>query len=66
MTDDVYGSTLQPFGGITTFMRQPATRALENVDVAILGIPYERDQLSQWDTAWSAQNSRNVGDAVGQ
>lgn len=33
MDNAVYGSTLQPFAGITTFMRQPATRELQDVDV---------------------------------
>ncbi|MBI4674996.1 MAG: agmatinase [Chloroflexi bacterium] len=41
MDNSVYGSTLQPFAGITTFMRQPATRELKDVDVAILGIPFD-------------------------
>lgn len=41
MDNSAYGSTLQPFGGITTFMRQPATRELEKVDVAVLGIPFD-------------------------
>lgn len=38
---DVYGSDLQPFAGITTFMRQPASRDLNGVDVAILGVPFD-------------------------
>jgi len=36
-----YGEKQQPFIGITTFMRCQATRNLENVDVAILGIPFD-------------------------
>lgn len=35
------GAHLQPFSGITTFMRQPATRELNGVDVAIVGIPFD-------------------------
>ena len=35
------GAHLQPFSGITTFMRQPATRDLTGVDVAIVGIPFD-------------------------
>ncbi|HLF88886.1 MAG TPA: arginase family protein, partial [Anaerolineales bacterium] len=35
------GAHLQPFSGITTFMRQPATRDLSRVDVAIVGIPFD-------------------------
>lgn len=36
-----FGAHLQPFAGIPSFMRQPATRNLEGVDVALLGIPYD-------------------------
>lgn len=35
------GAHLQPFSGITTFMRQPASRDLTEVDVAIVGIPFD-------------------------
>ncbi|GAB4580486.1 MAG: agmatinase [Anaerolineales bacterium] len=35
------GAHLQPFSGITTFMRQPASRDLHGVDVAIVGIPFD-------------------------
>jgi agmatinase len=36
-----YGAELQPFAGITTFMRCPATRELAGVDVAVVGLPYD-------------------------
>ena len=36
-----YGADLQPFMGIPTFMRLPATRDLAGVDVAVLGIPFD-------------------------
>lgn len=36
-----YGAHLQPFAGIPTFMRQPATRDLTNVDVAVMGVPFD-------------------------
>ncbi len=35
------GSHLEPFHGIPTFMRLPATRALDGVDVAIVGVPFD-------------------------
>jgi agmatinase len=35
------GANLEPFGGITTFMRHPASRDLKSVDVAIVGIPFD-------------------------
>src|SRR3990172_1975305 len=31
------GAHLQPFSGIPTFMRRPATRAFDGVDLAVLG-----------------------------
>lgn len=40
-TNPAYGSDLQPFMGIPTFMRLPATRGLEGVDVAVLGVPFD-------------------------
>ena len=36
-----FGADLQPFMGIPTFMRLPATRELENVDVAVMGVPFD-------------------------
>lgn len=36
-----YGADLEPFMGIPTFMRLPATRELEDVDVAIVGVPFD-------------------------
>jgi agmatinase/guanidinopropionase len=32
---------MQPFAGIPTFMRQPATRDLTEVDVAVMGVPFD-------------------------
>jgi len=36
-----FGADLQPFMGIPTFMRLPATRELEGVDVAVMGVPFD-------------------------
>jgi agmatinase/guanidinopropionase len=36
-----YGADLQPFAGIASFMRCPATRVLDGVDVAVVGIPFD-------------------------
>ena len=36
-----YGAELQPFAGITSFMRCPVSRDLAGVDVAVVGIPYD-------------------------
>src|SRR5512138_1181186 len=36
-----FGAGLQPFMGITSFMRLPVTRELKGIDVAILGVPFD-------------------------
>jgi agmatinase/guanidinopropionase len=36
-----YGAHLEPFGGIPTFLRQPASRDFDGIDVAIVGIPFD-------------------------
>lgn len=36
-----YGAELEAFAGIPTFMRQPATRNLKGMDVAVVGIPFD-------------------------
>jgi len=40
-TNPAIGGHLEPFGGITTFMRKPASRKFDGVDVAIVGIPFD-------------------------
>ena len=39
--DPAFGADQEPFSGIPTFMRQPASRDLEGVDVAVVGIPFD-------------------------
>jgi len=36
-----YGADLEAFAGIPTFMRQPASRNLKGMDVAMVGIPFD-------------------------
>ena len=36
-----YGAEMQPFAGITSFMRCPVTRMLDGVDVAVVGVPFD-------------------------
>jgi agmatinase len=36
-----FGADLQPFMGIPSFMRLPATRNLTGVDVAVMGVPFD-------------------------
>jgi len=41
ITNPALGEQQEPFGGIPTFMKRPATRQLEGVDVAVMGIPFD-------------------------
>jgi agmatinase len=41
MTSSAYGAELQPFAGITSFMRCPVTRDLDGVDLAVVGVPFD-------------------------
>ena len=36
-----FGANQQPFAGIPTFMRQPASRDLSGVDAVIVGVPFD-------------------------
>ncbi|MEM7343271.1 MAG: agmatinase [Chloroflexota bacterium] len=36
-----YGAHMGAFAGIPTFMRQPASRNFDNIDVAVVGIPFD-------------------------
>lgn len=36
-----FGADLEPFMGISSFMRLPVTRDLNNVDVAVMGVPFD-------------------------
>ena len=57
---DAFGAQLQPFAGITTFMRQPATRDLENVNVAILGVPFDSATSYRSGTRFGPRKIREV------
>jgi agmatinase len=41
LSSSAYGAEMQPFAGITSFMRCPVTRDLAGVDAAIIGVPYD-------------------------
>jgi agmatinase/guanidinopropionase len=42
-----YGAGLEAFAGIPTFMRQPASRNLDGIDVAVVGIPFDSGTTSR-------------------
>ena len=44
--DSLYGITQEPtYGGMLSFMRRRYSRELSNVDVAVMGIPFDFDQV---------------------
>jgi len=55
-----YGDHLEPFMGISTFMRLPATRDLHDVDVAILGIPFDSGTSYRSGTRFGPRKIREV------
>lgn len=60
MNSDAFGANFQPFGGIPTFMRLPATRDLDNVDVAILGIPFDSGTSYRSGTRFGPRKIREL------
>lgn len=58
--NEAYGATLQPFAGITTFMRQPATRDLRDVNVAIVGVPFDSGTSYRSGTRFGPRKIREV------
>ena len=46
LTNPAYGAHLGAYAGIPSFMRRPATRELEGVDVAIVGVPFDSGAIS--------------------
>jgi agmatinase len=55
-----YGADLQPFAGITTFMRCPATRDLAGVDVAVIGLPFDSGTSYRSGTRFGPRKIREV------
>lgn len=53
-----YGDHMEPFGGITTFMRQPASRDFEDVDVAVVGIPFDGGAAQRSGTRFGPRKIR--------
>lgn len=53
-----FGSDLEPFHGIPTFMRLPASRELDAVDVAILGIPFDSGTTYRGGTRFGPRKIR--------
>ncbi|MBM7714336.1 agmatinase [Bacillus thermophilus] len=52
------------FSGISTFMRLPHVKTLENVDVAIIGIPFDTGQTFRTGARFGPQAIRNFSSLV--
>jgi len=55
-----FGAGLQPFMGIPSFMRLPVSRALKNVDVAILGVPFDSGTSYRTGTRFGPRKIRET------
>jgi agmatinase len=55
-----YGADLEPFMGIPTFMRLPATRVLEDVDAVIVGVPFDGGTSYRSGTRFGPRKIREV------
>src|SRR5688500_15351220 len=53
-----FGAGLQPFIGIPSFMRLPVSRDLKDVDVAILGVPFDSGTSYRTGTRFSPRKIR--------
>jgi agmatinase/guanidinopropionase len=55
-----FGSDLQPFMGIPSFMRLPATRELDGVDVTVMGVPFDSGVSNRSGTRFGPRKIREA------
>jgi len=55
-----FGADLQPFMGIPSFMRLPVTRDLKDVDVAIMGVPFDSGTSYRTGTRFGPRKIRET------
>ncbi|MDP5069341.1 MAG: arginase family protein, partial [Congregibacter sp.] len=59
--DSDRGTIVEPsFGGATSFMRRRYTRDLENIDVAVVGIPYDLATTNRSGARMGPRAMRNI------
>ena len=56
----VFSADQEPFSGIPTFMRQPASRDLEGIDVAIVGVPFDSGTSHRSGTRFGPRKIREA------
>ena len=55
-----FGAELQPFMGIPSFMRLPVTRELKDVDVAVMGVPFDSGTSYRTGTRFGPRKIRET------
>lgn len=61
MNDNLaFGADLQPFMGIPSFMRLPVTRELKDVDIAIMGVPFDSGTSYRTGTRFGPRKIREA------
>ncbi|MGW8226525.1 MAG: agmatinase [Anaerolineales bacterium] len=55
-----FGADLEPYHGIPTFMRLPASRELDGVDVAIVGVPFDSGASNRPGTRFGPRKIREA------
>ena len=60
MKNTALGSNLNPFGGIATYMKCEPTRHLTDIDVAVLGVPFDSGTSGRSGTRLGPRAIRNA------
>ncbi len=55
-----FGADLEPYHGIPTFMRLPATREFKGVDVAMIGVPFDSGATHRAGTRFGPRKIREA------
>ena len=59
-SSSAFGTDLQPFAGIASFMRCPATRDLSGIDLAVVGVPFDSGTSYRSGTRFGPRKIREV------
>ena len=59
-----FGSDLEPFHGINTFMRLPASRNLDGVGIAIVGVPFDSAASNRPGTRFGPRKIREASSLI--
>jgi agmatinase/guanidinopropionase len=59
-SNPAFGADLEPYHGIPTFMRLPASREFDGVDVAVVGIPFDSGASNRPGTRFGPRKIREA------